>query len=61
MAYFPQSCKGCVPPKRHLHCHSTCKEYLDAKAAHDAASEKERAARKADRESRDAAFLLKRG
>ena len=22
-------CKHCVPPKRHLHCHSGCKEYHD--------------------------------
>jgi hypothetical protein len=22
-------CNGCVPPKRHLHCHSTCKEHKD--------------------------------
>jgi hypothetical protein len=22
-------CDGCVPPKRQLHCHSTCKDYID--------------------------------
>ncbi|MBQ5655947.1 MAG: hypothetical protein IIV14_00750 [Bacteroidaceae bacterium] len=22
-------CKDCVPPKRHVGCHSTCKEYSD--------------------------------
>ena len=22
------SCKGCVPPKRHAGCHSTCEEYI---------------------------------
>jgi hypothetical protein len=22
-------CDGCVPPKRHLHCHSTCPDYKD--------------------------------
>lgn len=25
-------CKDCVEPKRHLGCHSTCKEYLESKA-----------------------------
>lgn len=24
-------CNGCVPPKRHLNCHSTCKEYIKEK------------------------------
>ena len=33
---FDDCCKDCVPPKRHLHCHSTCPEYLGAKAKHDA-------------------------
>lgn len=32
MGYF-DCCKGCVAPKRHVGCHSTCKEYLDDKAA----------------------------
>lgn len=26
----PQSCKGCVPPERHLGCHSTCEKYKQA-------------------------------
>lgn len=34
MGYF-ECCKGCVAPKRHVGCHSTCKEYLDDKAAYD--------------------------
>lgn len=21
-------CKDCIPPKRHMHCHSTCEEYI---------------------------------
>lgn len=25
-------CKDCVAPKRHVGCHSTCKEYIDEKA-----------------------------
>lgn len=25
-------CYGCTPPKRHLGCHDTCKEYLLQKA-----------------------------
>lgn len=34
MGYF-DCCKGCVAPKRHVGCHSTCKEYLDDKAAYE--------------------------
>ena len=26
MAIF--SCKGCVPPKRHVGCHATCEDYI---------------------------------
>lgn len=29
------SCKGCVAPKRHPGCHSTCPEYLADKERHD--------------------------
>lgn len=25
-------CKECVPPKRHIGCHETCKKYLEEKA-----------------------------
>lgn len=28
-------CNGCVAPKRHIHCHSTCSEYTGWKAAED--------------------------
>ena len=28
-------CKGCVPPARHIGCHSTCKEYIEWKADRD--------------------------
>lgn len=28
-------CKGCVPPKRSIRCHSTCPEYLEEKERHD--------------------------
>ena len=28
-----KSCTGCVPPKRHLGCHSTCPEYIAEKKA----------------------------
>ena len=34
------SCKNCVPPKRHLGCHSTCEEYIKQKAEHDEARKK---------------------
>lgn len=33
MAIF--CCKDCVPPKRCLHCHSTCEDYIREKAEHD--------------------------
>ena len=29
--YMIECCKDCIPPKRHLKCHSTCKEYLKEK------------------------------
>lgn len=28
-------CKDCVPPKRDLHCHSTCEDYIREKAEYD--------------------------
>ena len=28
-------CKDCVPPKRHIGCHSSCKEYLNERMEHD--------------------------
>lgn len=28
-------CKDCVPPKRHIGCHSTCEEYITSKKAYD--------------------------
>lgn len=31
-----QCCYECVAPKRHLGCHSTCKEYKQAKAEYEA-------------------------
>lgn len=31
MAIHIHCCKECVSPKRHINCHSTCKEYLDEK------------------------------
>ena len=27
-----ECCRDCVAPKRHIGCHSNCKEYLDDKA-----------------------------
>lgn len=32
MAIGINCCENCIPPKRHLGCHSTCKEYADEKA-----------------------------
>ena len=36
MGAIIKCCKGCVPPKRNPHCHSTCPEYLAEKAAYEA-------------------------
>lgn len=33
MAVF--SCKGCVPPVRHVGCHATCEKYIAEKAEND--------------------------
>ena len=35
-------CKNCVPPKRHLGCHSKCKEYAEEKEEWDKKKEWER-------------------
>ena len=36
-------CKNCVPPKRHLGCHSTCEQYLREKAEYEKQKEYARA------------------
>ena len=33
-------CKDCVPPKRHLKCHSNCEEYLKEKAKNEEVNKK---------------------
>lgn len=33
-------CKNCVAPKRHVGCHSTCEEYIEAKGKYDKIREK---------------------
>lgn len=35
-------CKGCVAPKRHIGCHSTCKERKEWREWYDGVLEKER-------------------
>lgn len=35
------SCKDCVPPERHVGCHSTCEKYLTEKAENDRIREEE--------------------
>lgn len=42
-------CKDCVAPKRHIGCHSTCKDYISEKAADAERKAKEETARKLDR------------
>lgn len=39
-------CKDCVPPKRHIGCHSTCEEFLAEKAEYEAEKAIENKARK---------------
>lgn len=34
------SCKNCVPPTRHVGCHSTCEKYLKEKSENDQIREK---------------------
>ena len=34
-------CKDCVPPKRHIGCHSTCKEYKHEKTENNKKRKKE--------------------
>lgn len=28
MINLEPKCKNCIPPKRHINCHSTCEEYI---------------------------------
>ena len=37
-----ETCWGCVPPRRHEGCHSTCPDHIAAKAIHDRNLEIER-------------------
>lgn len=38
MAIF--SCKGCVPPKRHVGCHATCEDYIKESIENDKIKDK---------------------
>lgn len=38
-------CKGCVPPKRHIGCHSTCPEYSEEREEFDKTKEQIRIGR----------------
>lgn len=58
---FPDCCRECKPPKRHLHCHASCETYLQAKAKFDVEADAERAARRAAAEAKRAEFLMKKG
>lgn len=42
MRYRIECCKDCVPPKRHVGCHSSCKEYIDEKAEYEIDKRKEK-------------------
>ena len=58
MARFPSVCKGCKAPKRHINCHANCKEYLAAKAEHEALTAYERKEKLADEDAKSAIFKL---
>ncbi len=60
MALVPYVCKGCVPPKRHINCHATCPDYLEAKEKHEQELEMERKARRSRDDADTATFRLKR-
>ena len=47
MAKNIQCCQGCVPPVRHMGCHSTCEIYKSEKAQYDDEKEQIRQARAA--------------
>ena len=49
-------CNGCVAPKRHLGCHSTCPDYIKEKRQHDEACEVRRKAIKQRRSLDDIKF-----
>lgn len=57
---FPHVCKGCKPPKRGIHCHEMCKEYLEAKAKHTISTEAVRKEKQAERDADGASFRMKR-
>lgn len=58
---FADCCKDCVPPKRSVHCHATCEDYLGAKATHEAQVSAERAAKKAAQDADSVAFMMNKG
>lgn len=60
MARFPDVCKNCVAPKRHMNCHANCKEYLDAKVEHEALTAHERKEKMADEDAKSVIFKLKK-
>ena len=57
---FPDVCRDCKPPKRHINCHADCKDYLDARAKHAAEVDVVWKAKKAESEAVSAVYILKR-
>ena len=53
-------CKGCVPPKRCVGCHSSCQLYIDWKKEYDANAERIRNNINMDRLSRPAKPVRRR-
>ena len=58
MARFFDCCKECTPPRRSIHCHATCPEYLAAKAKHEALAKEERKQRDAELDADAVVFSL---
>jgi len=58
---FPDVCKDCRPPKRSVHCHAHCPDYLSAKDDHAVRAQEERKAKKAENDADSAVYIMTKG
>lgn len=61
MIPFPDVCAGCVPPRRHIHCHAECPDYLEAKARHEEETKEDRRRWQAERDAAQVVYKLSKG
>ena len=61
MILFPDVCKNCRSPKRTLHCHAHCRDYLGAKDEHAVKVDEERRAKKAQDDADSVVYLMTKG